>query len=188
MLPATRTKIRRYLFKKPDRFGLFAALILVLLVITYLLGFWEIVKAESHSTVDGYYLVLFSRTLPISAGDYAAVCIPSKFYANFALNHKLPENHTYCDYNTTPLIKIVMASAGDYIFETAQGVRINGRAIPNSAPITEFGLIPYANTEEKLKKNEYFVMGTNPRSFDSRYYGPIRRLNIIGKAYLIWKI
>lgn len=34
-----------------------------------------------------------------------------------------------------------------------------------------------------LKDDEYWVMGTLPRSFDSRYYGPVRGWQIKGRVY-----
>lgn len=37
-----------------------------------------------------------------------------------------------------------------------------------------------------LKDDEYWVMGTLPMSFDSRYYGPIKGTQIEGRAYEIF--
>lgn len=34
-----------------------------------------------------------------------------------------------------------------------------------------------------LKKDEYWVMGTLPRSFDSRYYGPVHGWQLKGRVY-----
>lgn len=188
MSQVTRINIKKYIFKKPDLFGLIAAVVLFLLLTSYIFGAWKIVKAGSHSTIDGYYLVLFSSKLPIATNDYVAVCIPTKGYADFALAHKLPANSQYCYHNTTPLLKMIKATVGDLVVENSLGVQINGVAIPYSAPLIGSGLISYTANGERLKKDEFFVMGTNPRSFDSRYYGPVNRFNIIGKAYLIWKI
>ena len=37
-----------------------------------------------------------------------------------------------------------------------------------------------------LGDDEYWVMGTRPMSFDSRYYGPVHRTQIEGRAYAIF--
>lgn len=34
-----------------------------------------------------------------------------------------------------------------------------------------------------LKEDEYWFLGTSPRSFDSRYWGAVTRDQIIGRAY-----
>ena len=43
----------------------------------------------------------------------------------------------------------------------------------------------YRMPSYKLKNNEYFVMGDNrPRSRDSRYFGPVRDVQIISKGFI----
>ena len=37
-----------------------------------------------------------------------------------------------------------------------------------------------------LGDDEYWVMGTRPMSFDSRYYGPVHRTQIEGRAYAVF--
>ena len=37
--------------------------------------------------------------------------------------------------------------------------------------------------EEIIPTNKYFLMGTNPKSYDSRYYGYIDEKDIIGVTY-----
>ena len=64
----------------------------------------------------------------------------------------------------------------------------------NSSPITleEFGYLPFSHYTEgnlaiKLGSNEYFVLGDNRtgnRSYDSRWWGPVPRENIIGRVLI----
>ena len=44
-----------------------------------------------------------------------------------------------------------------------------------------------ASILKTLEKDEYFVFGTHPTSFDSRYYGVIKRELILKKAELVWE-
>lgn len=181
-------KFIKSLFRKLDLFGLTVGTILFLLLISYTAGFWKIIKANSHSTVDGYYLVIFTNQLPIVLDNYVVVCIPTKKHATFALTHGLLTSNRYCINHTAPLIKTVKALAGDIVIENPLGVQVNGNLIPYSAPLILSNLTAYNTTGKLLKKDELFVMGDNPRSFDSRYFGIVDKTFIIGKAYLIWKI
>jgi type IV secretory pathway protease TraF len=57
---------------------------------------------------------------------------------------------------------------------TALDVDIKGRSLP----VFDFtGVVP---------DNSYFMVGTNPRSFDSRYFGFIHADEILYKALPIW--
>lgn len=91
------------------------------------------------------------------------------------------------------LIKQVVAAGGDRVCVEASGVRINGQMLANSAqlesdrdgrPLPHFTLPDYT-----LKEGELLTMSTyNPRSFDSRYFGLVRRDSIIAVVVplLVW--
>ncbi len=74
--------------------------------------------------------------------------------------------------------KIVMAKAGDRVVSDARGVFINGTFIAARNPISlgklkDRHLTP-VDMDRVLEPGELFVMGTLPRSFDSRYWGVIK--------------
>lgn len=82
------------------------------------------------------------------------------------------------------LIKQVVAVAGDRVGIGKAGVWVNGRLLANSAqlPTDRDGLpLPRLNLEEyTLEAGELLTMSTyNPRSFDSRYFGPVRSDQIL---------
>lgn len=87
-------------------------------------------------------------------------------------------------------IKRVIGTPGDTITLTANSVAVNGVTLnePYIAPI------PLGETENPeparitLGPDQYFVMGDNrANSQDSRYFGPITRADIIGKAeFVVW--
>lgn len=82
------------------------------------------------------------------------------------------------------LIKQVAAMEGDHVRISAEGVRVNGRMLANSVPLpTDRDGLPLpqlALDDYTLRAGELLTMSTyNPRSFDSRYFGPVRRDEVL---------
>jgi type IV secretory pathway protease TraF len=75
-------------------------------------------------------------------------------------------------------MKPVVARARDSVRLSERGVTVNGRAIPNSAPLLKdtanrlLSSWPYG-TYTVQPGTIWVVSGFHPRSFDSRYFGPI---------------
>ena len=80
------------------------------------------------------------------------------------------------------IAKVVMGVPGDYVVSNESGVTINGKFI---AARSEQSLVNMAkkgvkpiSMDRALLPGEIFVMGTLPRSFDSRYWGPMQASHI----------
>ena len=80
------------------------------------------------------------------------------------------------------IAKVVVGVAGDRVVSNEHGVTINGKFI---APRSEQSLINMAkkgvvpiSMDKVLAQDEIFVMGTLPRSFDSRYWGAMKASHI----------
>lgn len=83
-----------------------------------------------------------------------------------------------CQDGGAPLLKPVVAKAGDVVELSARGISVNGHLLANTAPLTK-------DTKGRLLEPWYFgqfhvTPGTvwvassyHSRSFDSRYFGPI---------------
>ena len=76
-----------------------------------------------------------------------------------------------------PLLKRVVALAGDVVSISSSGVTINGELLSNSAPLShdEAGR-PLAMAQLDhftLGTDQAFLMGVTPSSWDSRYFGPV---------------
>ena len=83
-----------------------------------------------------------------------------------------------CPDGRTPLLKPVVARAGDFVEVSSHGIAVNGRLLPNTAP---------KRCDSRGRPLRAWPLGTytvpsgyvwvasayNPASFDSRYYGPI---------------
>jgi conjugative transfer signal peptidase TraF len=83
-----------------------------------------------------------------------------------------------CPDGGSPLLKPIVAEAGDTVSVSPDGVRVNGRQLPNSAPrSTDTAgrpLIPWRSGTFVVEPGKVWVLSSyHPRSFDSRYFGPI---------------
>jgi conjugative transfer signal peptidase TraF len=81
------------------------------------------------------------------------------------------------------LIKQVAAVGGDRATIGAEGVRINGVLLKNSAPrqADEAGrpMRAYELSDYTLRSEEVLLMSDySPASFDGRYFGPLSRTTI----------
>jgi len=87
-------------------------------------------------------------------------------------------------------IKRVIGLPGETVEATADGVKIYNSEHPNGFMLDESYLAdgmppsPMQKTET-LKADEYFIMGDNrPSSLDSRYFGAIKRSDIVGRVWV----
>lgn len=78
------------------------------------------------------------------------------------------------------MLKRVAALGGDWVSVQGDGVRVQGQLLPLSAPLafdaTGRPMPRPSPAPSQLASTQLWVMSdTNPRSFDSRYFGPIER-------------
>lgn len=119
------------------------------------------------------YLFIWSKTDGSSPhkGDYIVAKMPRNY---FGVGARKGDR----------IIKIVMGVPGDKVRVEGTELWINDQHIDRlwlakSLPGKEIGDFDMDIT---LEEHQYFVMGTTKESFDSRYWGPIARENIIGSA------
>ncbi|MFO3020318.1 conjugative transfer signal peptidase TraF [Legionella pneumophila serogroup 1] len=89
------------------------------------------------------------------------------------------------------LMKKVVATNGDQISITSDGVFVNRQLIPFSKPILIDGrkrpLPQWRTIDYQIKEDELITMTSQSEwSFDSRYYGPIRIGQVKGVIKPIW--
>lgn len=89
----------------------------------------------------------------------------------------------------TKMLKHVRGMPGDVVnINTDDQIVVNGKLIDTGLYVA--GTIKVAKEKfqgtQTLKQDEYWFMGTSPRSFDSRYWGPVKRNAIISRAYPIF--
>lgn len=73
--------------------------------------------------------------------------------------------------------KIIAGLPGDMVISNAAGAFVNGIKVGDRSSVTLQNMankhLVAINMNRRLLPGELFVMGTLPRSFDSRYWGPI---------------
>jgi conjugative transfer signal peptidase TraF len=90
-----------------------------------------------------------------------------------------------------PLLKTATALAGDVVAVSAIGVTVNGRLLAGTIPLVKDSagrkLTWFAATNYRLRPDEvWLTANSDPRSFDSRYFGPVPASHVIGLAQPIW--
>lgn len=88
-----------------------------------------------------------------------------------------------CPDGASPLLKPIVARSGDVVEFKAEGIAVNNHLLRNTAPLS-------ADTERRplehfpfgsyvVNADEVWVASSyNKRSFDSRYYGPVPKIQI----------
>ena len=105
--------------------------------------------------------------------------------------------YAYTSAQSAPIIKdgtlvgkYLRGMPGDTVeIRSDDTVWINGRKLAEGMPHLR-GMTPKERQKfygvRVLKEDEYWMMGTKYLSFDSRYWGPIHRSQIVGRAYVIF--
>ncbi len=87
----------------------------------------------------------------------------------------------------SPLVKMVIGMPGDKIVSKDGKLFVNGRYWGSLV----HGLLHFHkpagfwDRDIVLQKDEYFMLGSEPRSFDSRFWGVVRREQFRAKLHLI---
>jgi conjugative transfer signal peptidase TraF len=79
-----------------------------------------------------------------------------------------------------PFVKEIAAASGDTVCRNGRTISLGGLAIAQAMDSDLKGRpLPAWEGCHLLTKNEVFVLGIHAGSFDSRYFGPIRRTAIL---------
>jgi conjugative transfer signal peptidase TraF len=107
---------------------------------------------------------------------------PNEPYASFA-SERGYRSKGNCPDAASPLMKPVIARAGDIVTVSNSGLAVNGWLVPNTAPMRldthHRPMIAWPTGVYPVQAGVVWVASSyNPRSFDSRYFGPIRTAEI----------
>lgn len=118
---------------------------------------------------------------PVARGAYVKFCPPpSALFDEAARRGYLHAG--FCPGGYGPLLKRVLAVPGDRVQVAGDGVRIDGRVVPLSAPMWADGggrTLPRYVQDRVLNASELMLMSdVSPMSFDGRYFGPVDRAQV----------
>ncbi|WP_272987861.1 S26 family signal peptidase [Hyphomonas adhaerens] len=131
----------------------------------------------SQSAPTGWYRI--AEIDVVSRGDLVAANLPPEVSALAAQRGYLPPG--------IPVIKTVAALSDDTVCNMHGVLHINGLPVVTLLPTDKAGRpLPTAwMTCRRLQADEYLLLSDRtPDSFDGRYFGAVRRADVIGRA--VW--
>jgi conjugative transfer signal peptidase TraF len=91
---------------------------------------------------------------------------------------------------SVPLAKQIAAVGGDVVCrskEPVNAIAINGKVVAETLEKDRDGRpLPSWEGCMKLIEGEFFLLQAHPLSFDSRYFGPVLRCDVLGVAHPLW--
>lgn len=137
----------------------------------------RLIYNASDSAPRGFYVV--RQAQPVH-GDWVITRLPTDAAALAAERQYLPIN--------VPLLKRVTAMYGEHVCARNGRVTINGQDIARALEQDSMGraLTPWYGCR-LLTEDEFFLLSDHHESsFDSRYFGPVSRMALLGVAVPIW--
>lgn len=166
----------KYSILKKFFINLIALIVVALFLFNFLKSNYAINR--TNSITAGIYK-LYPLDNNINKGDIVVFDVSDELF-NYMLNRG------YINKYTKSFIKIVAGVPSDEV-EIGKDLIINGEVVKeNLYKKDSLGReLPLKEGKYTLKENEYFVIGTHIRSFDSCYMGIIKREQLLKKAKLI---
>jgi type IV secretory pathway protease TraF len=86
-----------------------------------------------------------------------------------------------------PAIKRVAAISGDRVCASGDIIQVNGDFAAVRMRADYLGrTLPQWQGCKRIRPDELFLLNDNSKSFDSRYFGPVLKRKMIGRAALLW--
>ncbi len=134
----------------------------------------------------GFLGIRFNSSLSLPVGLYVVTTdehanlvefCPSEPFGSLSISRAYRDQGVCAD-GAAPLLKPVVASSGDSVELSPAGISVNGRLLPNTAPLSKDSkgrqLQPWGFGRYAVSSGTVWVASSyHPRSFDSRYFGPV---------------
>jgi conjugative transfer signal peptidase TraF len=132
----------------------------------------------SQSAPMGWYAVVPERDLPV--GAFALARLPAAAAVLADRRGYLPK--------TVPILKRVAAISGQNVCATGDGIAVDGVFVARSLSHDSAGrhLAAWTGCRQLVGDELFLLNADSAASFDGRYFGPIPRTNVIGKAIPLW--
>ena len=173
-------KMKRFLIKSV------IASILTIATMFYFGSRYEIaLVGKEIRCLDGTVFIVDHKDPSVEKGNLVAV-YPGKDTSLWIRDEKVDDEVKQA---LVKFIKFVAALPGDKVMVKDKILYINGEQWGRLALLDRHFVKGTAETYEgtfTVQPGQLLVLGTNPRSFDGRYWGTISDDNIIGRAYRIY--
>ena len=126
---------------------------------------------------------------PIERGTLVAACLPLELALEGRRRGYLSRGG--CPGGVTPALKRVGAANGDVVVVRPDGVFVGGVMLQAAAPREDsrgHSLEPMPVGEYRLASQELWLFTTEPRSWDSRFYGPLSASTVLGCVRSVWTL
>lgn len=134
----------------------------------------RLVYNGSASSRIGFYWI---DDEPVGLGEFVLMSASENVRKLIETRHYLPAN--------VPLIKRIVGVGSDEICRYGRNVLVNGIGMGIAKSEDSFGLpLPVWQGCRILADDQIFVLNFHPDSFDGRYFGPVDRSLVIGRA--VW--
>lgn len=152
------------------------------------------------ATVAAVCGVRINTSSSIPLGLYVVTCIsnakliefcPSEPFATQSSERGYRTHGLSCPDGAVPILKPIVASEGDIVVVSLDGIQVNGQTLPQTAPLTADRagrqLQPWPFGKYRVGPGEVWVASTYSKgSYDSRYMGPIRTTQIRKRLRPLW--
>jgi conjugative transfer signal peptidase TraF len=133
----------------------------------------------SASAPVGLYLIKPGQ--PPEVGDMIAARAPDGARQLAATRGYLPSD--------VPLVKQIAATKGSQVCAMRAHIIVDGRTVARRRKRDAQGReMPWWSGCRWLQPGEVLLLNRATGSFDSRYFGPVERVAILGKAVLLWPL
>ena len=120
----------------------------------------------------------------LQRGEIVVVCLPDTAPMRMGRERGyIPPGN--CPGGSEPLVKPIAAVGGDVVAVSTAGVAVNGLSVPDTAQLSRDSagrlLSQVAAGAYPVAPGEVWLLsGHDPRSFDSRYFGPVPESSVQG--------
>ncbi|HYM35081.1 MAG TPA: S26 family signal peptidase [Steroidobacteraceae bacterium] len=151
---------------------------LALLLSPHLQSPYRFLYNPSESAPRGWYVVMPIKKVRVN--DFVVVRLPQEPATLAAQRGYLPL--------TVPLLKHVAGIRGQRACSTADALLLDDRVVARSRNQDGAGrtLTPWLGCRTLAADEVLLLSTTSDASFDSRYFGPVHRSAILGRAIPVW--
>src|SRR2546422_9967538 len=128
---------------------------------------------------------------PAARGAMVLACLPMEVAVVARSRGYVPRGT--CPGATAPIGKVVLAMVGDSVEVTSEGLLVNGRPVRNTKPLAidaaGRSLPRFPDGTYVVGQDEVWLYSSySKRSFDSRYFGPLRLSCILNRVLPLWTV